>query len=95
MQVPPNPPPPKSWIDPDTGKRIVRFIDEPGSASLYFNENNGRGISMFRSPPRWITTGTDGCGPIWPSIVILATLTTASSSTKRILQRKINLALDY
>ncbi|OAG75530.1 Oligogalacturonate lyase [Acetobacter malorum] len=29
--------PPKSWIDPDTGHRIIRVTDEPGSASLYFN----------------------------------------------------------
>ena len=31
--------PPKSWIDPDTGHRVVRLTDEPGSASLYFNQN--------------------------------------------------------
>ena len=31
--------PPKSWIDPDTGHRIVRLTGEPGSASLYFNQN--------------------------------------------------------
>jgi len=31
--------PPKTWIDPETGHRIVRLTDEPGSASLYFNEN--------------------------------------------------------
>jgi oligogalacturonide lyase len=30
---------PKSWIDPDTGHRVVRLTDEPGSASLYFNQN--------------------------------------------------------
>lgn len=29
--------PPKSWIDPDTGHRVIRVTDEPGSASLYFN----------------------------------------------------------
>jgi len=33
------PSPPKTWIDPDTGHRIVRLTDEPGSASLYFNQN--------------------------------------------------------
>ena len=33
------PPPPKTWIDPDTGHRIVRLTDEPGSASLYFNQS--------------------------------------------------------
>src|SRR3569623_1845912 len=32
-------PPPKTWIDPDTGHRIVRLTDEPNSASLYFNQN--------------------------------------------------------
>ena len=31
--------PPTSWIDPDTGHRIVRLTREPGSASLYFNQN--------------------------------------------------------
>ena len=31
--------PPKSWIDPDTGHRVVRLTQEPGSASLYFNQN--------------------------------------------------------
>ncbi len=32
-------PPPKEWIDPDTGHRVVRLTDEPGSASRYFNQN--------------------------------------------------------
>ncbi len=31
--------PPRTWIDPDTGHRIVRLTNEPGSASLYFNQN--------------------------------------------------------
>jgi oligogalacturonide lyase len=31
--------PPATWIDPDTGHRIVRLTHEPGSASLYFNQN--------------------------------------------------------
>lgn len=31
--------PPLSWIDPDTGHRVVRLTKEPGSASLYFNQN--------------------------------------------------------
>jgi oligogalacturonide lyase len=34
------PPPPKSWTDPDTGHRVIRVTDEPGSASLYFNVNS-------------------------------------------------------
>lgn len=32
-------PPPREWIDPDTGHRVVRLSDEPGSASLYFHQN--------------------------------------------------------
>lgn len=31
--------PPQSWIDPDTGHRVVRLTTEPDSASLYFNQN--------------------------------------------------------
>jgi oligogalacturonide lyase len=33
------PVPPKSWIDPDTGHRVFRITDEPGSDSFYFNFN--------------------------------------------------------
>lgn len=33
------PEPPSSWVDPDTGHRIVRLTKEPNSASLYFNQN--------------------------------------------------------
>jgi len=32
--------PPKEWIDPTTGHRIVRISDEPGSSSNYFNVNS-------------------------------------------------------
>lgn len=31
--------PPKEWVDPDTGHRIVRLSDEPGSSSFYFHQN--------------------------------------------------------
>ena len=31
--------PPKSWVDPDTGHRVFRLTDEPGSDSNYFNIN--------------------------------------------------------
>jgi oligogalacturonide lyase len=31
--------PPREWIDPETGHRVVRLSDEPGSASLYFHQN--------------------------------------------------------
>jgi oligogalacturonide lyase len=29
--------PPKSWVDKDTGHRVYRVTDEPGSSGLYFN----------------------------------------------------------
>ena len=32
-------PPPASWVDPDTGHRIIRLTREPGSDSFYFNDN--------------------------------------------------------
>ena len=31
--------PPKSWIDPATGHRVLRLTSEPDSASFYFNVN--------------------------------------------------------
>lgn len=31
--------PPREWIDPDTGHRVIRLSDDPGSASLYFHQN--------------------------------------------------------
>lgn len=31
--------PPREWIDPDTGHRVVRLSIEPGTASLYFHQN--------------------------------------------------------
>jgi oligogalacturonide lyase len=59
--------PPKSWIDPETGHRVVRLTDDPGSASFYFNVNaytpDGREMAY--------TTGDGGIG-----IVDLATLAT-------------------
>lgn len=31
--------PPTSWIDKDTGHRVIRLTDEPGSSGFYFNVN--------------------------------------------------------
>ncbi len=31
--------PPKTWVDKDTGHRIFRVTDEPGSSGFYFNVN--------------------------------------------------------
>ena len=49
--------PPKTWIDPDTGHRIVRLTDEPGSASLYFNQNGytADGQKMVYTTPNGIS----------------------------------------
>src|SRR5262245_8245316 len=30
---------PREWIDPETGHRVIRLSDEPGSQSLYFHQN--------------------------------------------------------
>ncbi len=53
----PGPEPPKSWIDPDTGHRIVRLTTEPGSASLYFNQNGytADGRKMVYTVPHGIS----------------------------------------
>src|SRR5258708_2492366 len=49
--------PEKSWIDPDTGHRIVRLTEEPGSASLYFNQNGytADGKKMVYTTPNGIS----------------------------------------
>ena len=31
--------PPKTWVDKDTGHRVYRLTDEPGSSGFYFNNN--------------------------------------------------------
>src|SRR5262249_2575366 len=31
--------PPREWIDPSTGHRVIRLSTEPGSSSLYFHQN--------------------------------------------------------
>ncbi|WP_312489704.1 oligogalacturonate lyase family protein [Sphingomonas sp.] len=48
--------PPREWIDPDTGHRIVRLSDEPGSSSLYFNYNGytPQGDKLLISTPKGI-----------------------------------------
>jgi oligogalacturonide lyase len=49
--------PPKSWIDPDTGHRVIRLTAEPGSASLYFNQNGytADGKKMVYTTPQGIS----------------------------------------
>jgi oligogalacturonide lyase len=49
--------PPTSWIDPDTGHRVVRLTTEPNSASLYFNQNGytADGRKMVYTTPEGIS----------------------------------------
>ena len=47
--------PPTTWIDPDTGHRVVRLTNEPGSASVYFNQH---GYTASRK--RLVYTTPDG-----------------------------------
>ncbi|MDQ6677026.1 MAG: oligogalacturonate lyase family protein [Acidobacteriota bacterium] len=49
--------PPTSWIDPDTNHRVIRITTEPGSASLYFNQNGytADGKKMVYTTPRGIS----------------------------------------
>jgi oligogalacturonide lyase len=44
---------PREWIDPDTGHRVVRLSDEPGSQSLYFHQNayTPDGTKMIMTTP--------------------------------------------
>ena len=45
--------PPRDWIDPASGHRIVRLSREPGSASLYFHQNTytAEGDKMIIATP--------------------------------------------
>src|SRR6516165_12650591 len=61
--------PPRTWIDKDTGHRVVRLTDEPGSASLYFNQN-------------WFTP--DGKKMVYSSPTGIYTLDLATHATKQI-----------
>jgi len=49
--------PPTSWIDPDTGHRVIRLTREPGSDSFYFNVNGYTpdGKRMAYSTPNGIS----------------------------------------
>ena len=45
--------PPREWVEPATGHRVVRLSREPGSASLYFHQNayTAEGDKMIISTP--------------------------------------------
>ncbi len=50
--------PPTEWIDPDTGHRVIRLSSEPGSESLYFNQNawTAAGDKLVMTTPEGIAT---------------------------------------
>src|SRR5215469_9800009 len=58
---------PLSWIDPDTGHRVIRLTREPGSDSFYFNIN-----CFTPDGTRMVYTTPDGI-----SVLTLATLVDA------------------
>jgi len=49
---------PREWVDPDTGHRIVRLSDDPGSSSFYFHQNGytGSGDKLIFSTPKGLST---------------------------------------
>ena len=49
--------PPTSWVDPDTGHRVIRLTHEPGSDRFYFNYNGYTpdGKKMAYSTPNGIS----------------------------------------
>jgi oligogalacturonide lyase len=50
--------PPREWIEPATGHRVVRLSVEPGSASLYFHQNayTAAGDKLLFSVPDGLAT---------------------------------------
>ncbi len=47
--------PPRTWVDKDTGHRIFRVTDEPGSSGFYFN------VNAYSRDGRWMVyTAPDG-----------------------------------
>ena len=50
--------PPRDWIEPATGHRVVRLSDRPGTASLYFHQNpyTASGDLMVVSTPDGLAT---------------------------------------
>src|SRR5262249_25589011 len=50
--------PPTSWVDPDTGHRVVRLTTDPDSASLYFNQHGytADGKRLVYTTPNGIST---------------------------------------
>jgi oligogalacturonide lyase len=50
--------PPREWIEPETGHRVVRLSDVPGTASLYFHQNayTAGGDKVLVTTPEGLST---------------------------------------
>jgi len=80
--------PPREWIDPDTGHRVIRISTEPGSASLYFHQNTytPEGDKMIFNTPRSIAVvdlATLGLQPSKVDIVVTGASAIATARKSR------------
>jgi len=80
--------PPREWIDPDTGHRVIRISTEPGSASLYFHQNTytPEGDKMIFNTPRNIAVvdlATLGLRPLKVDVVIAGASAIATARKSR------------
>ena len=62
--------PPREWVEPSTGHRVVRLSDQPGTASLYFHQNpyTATGDKMVVSTPAGLATITLATRTIRPLV---------------------------
>ena len=86
--------PPKEWIDPDTGHRVVRLTDEPGSASLYFNQNGytAGGKKLVFTTPTGISTFDLATREVKKVVEGRVRLIDAGRKTQRVFYTKENAA---
>src|SRR3989442_9350556 len=69
---------PREWIDPDTGHRVVRLSEEPGSQSLYFHQN---------------AYTPDGAKLIITTPTGLATINLKTRATEKVVEGRVNLIM--
>src|ERR1700720_138800 len=83
--------PPRQWIDPDTGHRIVRLSQDPGTASLYFNQNaytaDGERI-IVTTPDGGIATINMKTGAIVPVVAGRVSVIVAGRKTGQVYYMK-------
>jgi oligogalacturonide lyase len=70
--------PPREWIDRDTGHRVVRLSDEPGSQSLYFHQN---------------AYTPDGAKLVITTPTGLATIDLKTRAIQKVLEGRVNLIM--